>query len=123
MNLKPNRVVSLMLSYQCKKCKNEHWVNHNEARTPGFLFVCPCCGITNKIEPITISCVMRSLSHLKPIVKPTNKPTLDNQVIRIVQTYGYTKKEAVGLVNKTKDILHKRNTPITKENLLKGCFI
>ena len=120
------------LGYDCHGCGNERWLSHVEARTPGFVFVCPVCNVVNKITPITISCIINlvnitsspSTTNISTSIPPKKIQTKEicEKVVKIIQTYGYTKKEGRRLVNAAYANLIQNNKPITHEVLLKHSF-
>jgi len=132
--LKLKRVVNLILGYNCVGCGNEKWIDNIEAKTPGFKFVCPVCRHVNEIEPINIVCNIRLV---KPIFRSAVKSKrgnsgekdnradsrIDTKVVKIIQTYGHTKKEGRQFVDKAREYLLGSKEQITEESLLKCAFV
>lgn len=125
MKLLPKKVVTLILSYSCEKCGNEHWVNKEEACIPGFLFVCGSCGHVNKIEPITIKHVINPINKVDTIKcnltteNPQKTTNIDQvKVINILKGYGYGVREVKPIIE---DCLRKGGVE-TEQDLVKYVF-
>ena len=117
MKVRPKKIISITLSYDCVNCGNDKWLDNIEAKTPGFKFVCPVCQYVNEIEPVKIVCNVKPISHISPISPIINTKIksgeinrgtdreIDSKVVKIIQTYGHTKKEGRQFVDKAREYL------------------
>lgn len=105
--------------YRCTKCASDHWISLNEAKTKNFKIVCFCSRI---IKPKRISSIKIKYSDdttaikleqlvESPIESIKTEKILDSETKTIDQfvlekctktlvNYGFTKDEAIDLVNK-----------------------
>lgn len=119
----PSGIAYITLTYKCKKCHNEHWVSHTEAQTPGFRFVCAYCKAVNIIAHVRVKCLVSKVKQgvVNKPRKNVNK-NVDSKAQKIICGYGYTKKDAIHLINKAKRHLQNTNQPDTQENIIKSAF-
>jgi transcription initiation factor TFIIIB Brf1 subunit/transcription initiation factor TFIIB len=120
MKLLPKKIVTLILSYSCKKCGNEYWVNKDEACVSGFMFVCGSCKTVNAIEPIVIKHTMHPINQSQDNInsKPNalNETQINiNKIIKILRGYGYGVREIKPIID---DCLRK-GVVKTEQDLIK----
>jgi DNA-directed RNA polymerase subunit RPC12/RpoP len=96
------------LKYLCKKCGQIHWLSLKESSTKHFKIVCDCGNIFGVKRTSRIKILYSKVSKTSTTTKspPTSTPqpipdSLLSQGIGVLLPYGFTKKEASELLEKT----------------------
>jgi hypothetical protein len=111
--------------YKCTNvdCEAEHWLFLNQVKVKNFKLVCDC-GIVYKI---------RRIENIKPVyIKKSKQPTIVNETqtvesntryldkaYRILEHYGFSKKEAVDLIDKVHNITECNDPLILVKDAMK----
>lgn len=111
--------------YRCTspECESEHWLFLNQVQVKGFKLVCDCGNVykIRQIENIKIQ-------YSKKIQKESNlssekvvevKPEYLKKAYKILETYGFSNKEAIDLVNKVYDLTNQNNPLLLVKDALK----
>ena len=97
------------IKYLCpnKKCRYEHWISLNEARTLGFKIVCDCSTVfcPKRIKRISIIYKKQKQKQIKEQIKEQVINTeyiipgqLLQKSIQVMQNFGFKKTEAETLL-------------------------
>ena len=122
-NLKP---ISLdaQFKYRCTntECESEHWLFLNQVQVKGFKLVCDC-GNVYKIRQITNIKTQFSKKNQKPTTESEIvdevEPEYLKKAYKILETYGFSNKEAINLVNKVYDLTNQNNPLLLVKDALK----
>lgn len=106
--------MSINLAYRCPKCSTQHWTSSQSAKIKRFIIVCDCeCVFKPKlIKNISIEYNIKKQNNRKNHRIPE---TTLNQSVSILTGYGYTKEEAIDLINSVYD----KDQPTTVATLIK----
>jgi Holliday junction resolvasome RuvABC DNA-binding subunit len=123
-NLKPTDY-EISLIYKCPNCRIEHWLSIKEAATKNFKVVCDCDTIftVKLVKSITVNYVESEPKKeiiAQPVEKVIQRPNVDfvENCAKILVGYGFTKNEAVSLVNKT----YESNPSSDISTFIKSCI-
>jgi len=114
--------------YRCTNtdCESEHWLFLNQVQVKGFKLVCDC-GNVYKIRQIENVKIQYSKKTQKPITESNKSSEIATKVepeylkkaYKILETYGFSNKEAVDLVNKVYDLTNQDNPLLLVKDALK----
>jgi hypothetical protein len=114
--------------YRCTntECESEHWLFLNQVQVKGFKLVCDC-GNVYKIRQIANIKTQFSKKTQKPIIESNKsseivtkaEPEYLKKAYKILETYGFSNKEAVDLVNKVYDLTNQNNPLLLVKDVLK----
>ena len=112
----------LHLKYICQQCGQAHWLSFRESSTKQFKIVCDC-GFVFGVKPTkSIKIIYKTPKTKKETEmvketeiekKPEIPPSLLDQAIEILISYGFTKTEASDLLKQTYS-----NNPLSDITLL-----
>jgi len=111
--------------YKCTntECEAEHWLFLNQVQVKNFKWVCDCGNIyrIRRIENIKSIYAKKS----QPIAIPTTEKQSDsspqylNRAYKILEHYGFSKQEAVDLINKVHNITECNDPVILVKDAMK----
>jgi len=114
--------IDVHFKYRCSKssCGSEHWLSLRESQTKGFKIVCDCGYIFRPKRISKIQIVYANILSVKKPDEPTQtieKPKiavdLQNDCVKLLVGYGFTKDESVSLCEKAFE-----KNPVTSSGLL-----
>jgi hypothetical protein len=90
------------LKYLCKKCSQIHWLSLKESSTKHFKVVCDCGNVFGVKRTSRIKILYSKVAKTSTTTKsPPIPDSLLSQGIGVLLSYGFTKKEASELLEKT----------------------
>jgi hypothetical protein len=91
------------LKYRCSQCNQDHWLSWRQAATINFKVVCDC-GEVFKVKRVT-DFKINYLKKVLAIEPPKEHHKISNDLLekatKLLIGYGFTKIEAIELVNKS----------------------